>query len=509
MARVNDKPVSATNPMPQTMVVKNVLTGVYTEVDSATPLQVVLTGAAPVTGTTLIQFDDGLGNPIQISQSATLAGVQRVEVTNLNQGTNNIIELDDGAGNPVIISHVGGILNTIVTQSPDKALMVDVAGVPTPVAQTATVPHVLNKIEDPTTGLPTTVKNVNGKQRVVATPYYTEVAAGQVPGHESYNIIANSLLVPVLKDFASNMALPVMPTAPTLTDAGQISIVSTSAIDQGAPEGFLVANPAGYPIATIVIAVDSGLGVPLAGDTIQFAGDLNLYTVGTYTPPIAPATTGTITLLTGLLQPLVDNTAITITPLVPLGLTGLHVIEVHGLGLLGEEIVEQVVLQGILPTLTKNVFSTLNFMHGVKCGISQTGAAGIITATWIPPVAVPPALPLIAQVWGQIDLSETRSASAYYKVPAGRKAIITQLLVAADQRGLQVSVEANVDPVSNQKIQCFLEHKTIVGDRGTVAYEFSFPTIIPAGGEVRLTWSDTNNKGIIGHVAFEMLEENA
>jgi len=486
MSRVNDQPVSLKNPFPQVIVAKDLNTGEYIEVDSTSPLHVVLSNAVPVSGQTLISFDDGNGNPVTIAQQA---GVQEVHVT--NQNTSNIIQLDDGNGNPVTVAHVLGVLQVDLVDKHSILSVDDGAGNPVPVPQIAGIPKSLVQFIDPVSGMPFGVRNVNGKQRVTSSQYYTEVALGNVAGHEAYNITGSNLIVPLVKTLASNLALPVLPK---LAIPAAVSVVSTSALDTGSAIDYLVSNPAGYPIGATVINVDGGIGNILATDTITFAGDLTIYPVVSYVPNVLPATGGVLTLATPLVAALADRTPLTVTALTP-G-TGIKVVQIHGIDALGFELSEKIVMTGITPVLSNGIYSAINTIHAYECGITQLGAAGTITVTG--------GLSIIQQ----IDIGGTRSRTAYFCMPKNKKGIVTQVLTASTDRGLVVSVEATVDPVSRNLLNCFLEGKTIISDKGTTVYEFSFPPFIPPGAEVRLMWYDSQAKGISGDLSFELLEED-
>jgi len=494
MARVNDRPVSKTNPLPNVMVVRDVLTGTYNEVDSATPLQVVLSNAAQVSGQTLISFDDGAGNPITISRSITDPGAMKVEVINQSAGTSNIIELDDGLGNPVTIAHVAGVQTVSVDNFP--AVQV--------VRQEADGRHLLHTNTD---GTIIEAKHITGKQRVVSNDYFTEIGAGNVPGHLAGNYNAKSLTIPAIKTLATNLPLSAYPNAPApippaVQTGVQVSVVSLSALDIGGPTGYFVNNAAGYAAGTTVLAVD-GAGLIAAGDTITFAGDINIYTVLTYVPDVLPVgspigtptpSTGVLTLTTPLILPVINLQAMTVTPLILPG-SGVRTIELSGLDAAGNSIGETIVMNGITPVLSRYFYETLNFMIAIEEGPLHTGAAGAITAT------------MGAAVVQQIDLAGTRSATAYFKVPVGFKALVTEIIVSSTQRGLLVSADATVHPMTKALIPMFYNYKEAEIGKGTTLLKFDFPIAIPAGGEFRLSWIDTRGKGPIAQAGFEFFFE--
>ena len=415
---VNNAPISAQNPVPHYITVKNNATGQYEEVDSSTPLEVVLSAAAPVSGETSISFNDGAGNPVTIAQTA---GVQEVYVNNMSGGASNIIELDDGAGNPVTIAHVAGVQTVSVDNFPaeqpvslaDKNVISnldDGAGNPVSIEHSLGHQHTLLHVIDPVSGLPINVKDVNGKVRTVTTNYYTEIAMGNIPAHNNFNIHASRASVPLVKKLASNLVTPVMPR--TVTPA-VVTLVSTSAQD----------------------------GV---------AG------------------------------------------------TGVQKVDIYGCDAAGNFIEEGVFLNGITPASTINTFTAVNEIKSVTCGTADNGAVGTITAKFGG----------VGSIIQQIDIGESRTHTAYFKMPLDKKGVVTQIFAAADDRGMVLSAECTADSYSHVLKTCFMEYKSMWMDRGATNFTFSFPVYLPAGAEFRLRWSDSQNRGIAGSADFELLIED-
>lgn len=78
-------------------------------------------------------------------------------------------------------------------------------------------------------------------------------------------------------------------------------------VTKGTGSSYLVNNGAGYAVGAREIAVDTGSGTILAGDTITFNGDTNRYVVST------ALTAGVVTIAApGLRQAVADNVAITV-----------------------------------------------------------------------------------------------------------------------------------------------------------------------------------------------------
>jgi len=521
MARVNDIPVSATNPLPQIMMVKDVLTGLYSEVDSATPLQVVLNNAASVSGQTLISLDDGLGNPITISRSIVDPGAMKVEVINQSAGSSNIIELDDGLGNPVTIAHVAGVQTISVNNFPAVQNVAQVddnrkvnfdngAGVNVPASHINGQQKVAVEMVDAVTGIPFGMKHVHNKLRVSSSGYYDDIAKGDIAGHWSINQQADTLLVPALPTLASNLLLPV---EPVLRAPAKISIVSTSALDTGSGINYTTVAPTlpavSYPIGSTIFNIDNGVGGILVGDTITFAGDINPYIVVSYLPNIAPLTGGVLTIAPTLIATPI-GAALTITPAIVS--LGLHQLDLIGLDALGNHQEETVVLGGILPVLTTKIWDTVNAAYAHSAPDAVLGAAGTITLTTTLPVpTVPPTVfvpPIVPAVIHQIDIGKTKTHTLFFKMPLDRKGVITQIHVGSDQRILLVEAFATVDPISKNIQDTYVASKTIFGDRGSVTYNFDFPQTLPPGAEFKVLWSDPRGKGISANVDFEMFFED-
>lgn len=78
-------------------------------------------------------------------------------------------------------------------------------------------------------------------------------------------------------------------------------------VTKGTGSGYLVNNAAGYPVGARAIAVDTGTGTILAGDSIIFTGDPNRYVVS------GALTGGVVTIAApGLRQAVADNVAISV-----------------------------------------------------------------------------------------------------------------------------------------------------------------------------------------------------